>query len=164
MSLGYAEFNDSSSKLRGILVAGEGTFSGNFSAQNINAISHINIRDGAVSAHLGFSFPSSARSIAFAVPGVPEASVADISVPLSVWCYGFTTGFVNVGNISLYKNGQLLHSHGLALQRRAGIPQALRFIDPDVLGVSNYQVRIESNTQYGYISFLGTVTVGFRKR
>jgi hypothetical protein len=164
------------------MVAGNGTFSGTFSAQNINAISHVNVRDGAVSAYIGFNFPQGSTSAAFAVPGQVDASVADITIPLSVLSYGPSTNFP--GYITLYKNGQLLQRASIGLATTIGFFQVARFIDSDVSGTSYYQVVLQGSTFTYYITrtsskngdssvkregslslgLIGAVTVGFRKR
>jgi len=178
---GYAEFNDSTSKLRGIMVAGTGTFSGTFSAQNIDAISHVNVRDGAVSAHIGFNFPQGSTSAAFAVPGQLHASVADITIPISVLSDGPSEA--NPGFIELHKNGQLLQRASIGVRATVGFFQVARFIDSDVSGTSYYQVVLQGSsylyyetkgvgkdrevfTRWGSLSLglIGAVTVGFRKR
>ena len=181
MSSGFAEFNDATSKLRGIMVAGNGTFSGTFSADNINALSHINVRDGAVSVYLGFSFPSSVRTAAFAVPAQEHTSIADISIPIAVWSEGPSAG--TPGTVRLYKNGSLLSSATIGLEAHVGFPQVVRFIDTNVVGTSYYQVELVNAAfryrvrvgggreamyewRSGYLSLdlIGTITVGFRKR
>lgn len=184
MDTGYAEFNDSTSKMRGIMVAGTGTFSGTFSAQNINAISHVNVRDGAVSAHIGFNFPQGSTSAAFAVPGQLDASVADITIPISVVSDGPSA--THPGFIELHKNGQLLQRASIGVEAPIGFFQVVRFIDSDVLGTSYYQVVLQGSTFTYYVKstsvgkretggsqkrdgslslgLIGAVTVGFRKR
>ena len=185
MDAGYAEFNDSTSKIRGVMVAGKGTFSGIFSAQNVNAISHINVRDGAVSAHIGFGFPSGAKTAAFTVPANSETSVADIIIPLNVWAEGPPDG--RAATASLYKNGVLLSTAYISLPLRrssgffpyiapnAGFLQCIRFVDTELSGTSHYMVEltdtyfrweIGSTKIAGVISLnlSGPITVGFRKR
>lgn len=151
MGSGYAEFNDATSKIRGMMVAGKGTFSGTFSADNVNAISHINVRDGAVSAHLGFNFPSGSRTAAFAVPADKETSIADITIPLDVWGEGSYPGAA--ATVKLSKNGVLIatalislplpqYADTIAGNPFAGFSQGIRFIDPDVVGTSYYQIEL----------------------
>ena len=151
MESGYAEFNDATSKIRGMMVAGKGTFSGTFSADNVDAISHINVRDGAISAHIGFNFPSTVRTAAFAVPAQEETSVADITIPISVWGEGSSSGMA--AQARLYKNGVLISTALISLPLPdvydtlvdspfAGMLQVLRFIDPEVSGTAFYQVEL----------------------
>lgn len=189
MDTGYAEFNDAASKICGIMVAGRGSFSGTFSAQNINAISHINVRDGAVSAYLGFSFPTSVRTAAFAVPHQKETAIADISIPISVMARGPSEKYP--ATVRLYKNGTLLESSSISLKlsdyfnkyssarSKIGFPQVVRFIDTEVVADSFYNVELingsgtykEGNSKTGYtlsgyvnLNLISTITVGFRKR
>lgn len=164
------------------MVAGKGTFSGTFSANNINALSHINVRDGAVSVYLGFSFPTSVQTAAFAVPAQEHTSIADISIPLAVWSQGPSTEFP--ATVRLYKNGSLLSAATIGLKGTVGFPQVVRFIDTNVVGTSYYQVELINRT-FRYtvkvrgaknetfqswrngsinLSLIGTITVGFRKR
>jgi hypothetical protein len=166
---GYAEFNDSTSKLRGFMVAGQGTFSGAFSADNIDAVSHINVRDWAVSTYVGFSFPTNVSSIAFSVPAQEGTSVADISVPLSIWTTARSyAGSEIPGWVTVSKNGSALStSYISAFPRLAAFPQVVRFIDTELTGLSHYQVQIaggQSRFSDLHVRFIGTVTVGFRKR
>ena len=58
---------DAGAKIRGHMVAGSGTFSGTFASDNVDALSEINIRDGAVSSHFVFGADGS-RDITFNIP------------------------------------------------------------------------------------------------
>lgn len=187
---GYAEFNDSTAVLRGIMVAGKGEFSGQFDSNNIDAISHINVRDGAISANYGLNFPAGSKSCAFYVPYVSEATLVDITIPIKVSCYqdGYPGKYFSDpgASIALSRNSQSLGSSRIRMDVGASFLQVIRFVDPDVSGETYYSLNLkdeyggkawiwthnyEADPEGGYwvamkvsLSMLGPVTLSFRKR
>lgn len=113
---GWAEFNDATAVFRGRMVGASGTFSGTFSADVIDAVDAINIRDGAVSAYYGFSFAAGSREATFTIPAQPHAGVVDIIAPVSVHSCGRAgKNNSNFAKASIYRDGVLVASDGLGL-------------------------------------------------
>ncbi|MGH1374431.1 MAG: hypothetical protein ACRBBW_20510 [Cellvibrionaceae bacterium] len=81
---GTAEFNDATAILRGDMVLGQGTFSGEFSSQNIAAVNTLNIRDGAASSFYAFS-SAGATDVTFTVPAQAINTVSVLHIPLLVF-------------------------------------------------------------------------------
>lgn len=67
MTGGYIEINDTDSIIRGTMAGVDGTFSGTFSSNNIDAVSSINVRDGAVSSYYHFHFDKGINDFSFTV-------------------------------------------------------------------------------------------------
>lgn len=123
MAGGFVEINDTNSIIRGTMAGVNGTFSGTFSSNNIDAISNINVRDGAVSAYYHFHFDKSISDFSFTVLNQPFTSIVDIVVPVSIeevgegdpngrWLGRYTpvaNGYIPT-TVSVYKNG-VLFSH-----------------------------------------------------
>lgn len=164
---GWAEFNDATAKVRGRIVAASGTFSGVFSADNVDAITELNIRNGAVSSYYTFD---EARDdiLEFTVPALKDVSLIDIVAPMAVGFYGGTYGVLTV---SLYRNGDLIASDQIGFydeyQAMTNLI-AVRYIDLEV-NAENYTVyRLvgswggDNREPYGL--FLGRAVVGCRKR
>lgn len=183
---GWAEFNDATAVIRGRIVAATGTFSGTFSADNVEAVKEMNIRNGAVSAYYGFSFAAGAKDITFTIPAQPIAPLADIVVPLVVQAVGIGAQ----GRVDLYRNDALVWSEYVQLDTESTyifrndfynnenltIAQVVRFIDFNmnvstpttyriVLTDGTFQAPNPANGQ-GFMTlyFSGTATVGCRKR
>ena len=71
--------------IRGTIGGSDGTFSGTFAAGNINAVSHINIRDGAVSSYYLFDMPNLPDGESFTIPAPLEQALLLITAPLSIY-------------------------------------------------------------------------------
>jgi len=104
---GWAEFNDATAVIRGRMVAASGTFSGTFSADVIDAVDTINIRNGAVSAHYGFGFAKGSQTATFTIPAQPHASVVDVIVPIMIESWGDNQP-VGQGFVEFYKNSGMI--------------------------------------------------------
>ena len=192
-SNGYIEINDTNSKIRGMMAGAGGTFSGTFSSLNVDAVENINIKDGAVNAFYGFSFPRGSNSISFTVPHQPFARVVEITVPIEVYEYGKSQGSGAV--IKVYKNGVLFKQETIAPVIGAEIVtvndytgnyqyvdhyfawylQTARIMDFEVTGAATYTITFSNWSGYYRVgtqhingevrlTFQGQVTVGFRKR
>jgi len=182
----YAEFNDATAIIRGIMAGTNGTFSGTFSTLNLNVVEAINIRDGAVSAYYGFGFQKGAPSCSFFIPKQEYTQVADISIPIETIEVGSAISTSGGSIISLYKNGVLLQSETLlpsagtytrtihdeerTYYNYMAYIQGLRFVDFDVTENSTYEVQVYnyppvgSNSSKLEVILQGRVTVAFRKR
>lgn len=193
-SNGYIEINDTNSKIRGMMAGAGGTFSGTFSSMNVDAVENVNIRDGAVNAFYGFSFPRGSGNISFTVPHQPFARIAEIILPIEVYEEGNNGGSAV---ITIYKNGILFARNSITAMAgwvyvggQAGIEngyrvassnkvwylQSARIVDFNLTGAAIYTVTFESGIRsralvnelwvYGQtaLTFQGQVTVGFRKR
>lgn len=120
MAGGYIEINDTNSIIRGTMAGVDGTFSGTFSSNNIDAISNVNVRDGAVSAYYHFHFDKSISDFSFSVLKQPFTSIVDIVIPVMIeevgegdpnasWHGGATPvyhGYMPT-TVTVYKNGVL---------------------------------------------------------
>ncbi len=184
---GWAEFNDADAIIRGRMVAASGTFSGTFSADNVEAVQEINIRNGAASSYYGFSFPGGSTDISFSIDPQPHTNIADVIVPCSIRIRG-KTDLAHSGIMSLYKDGVLIGQERVFFDARiinsggkapstvtvytVCFTQVIRFID---MGVSSsqpttYRVVLNSlaadGNGHGYVilSVIGSVVVGVRKR
>lgn len=153
---GWAEFNDANAIIRGRLVAASGTFSGTFSADNIDAVGDVNIKGNAVSTYYGFTFAENSKSVEFVVPAQQYAKIVDIKIPMIVDAWGEGTGVA--GSATLYKNGVAIRTDPIYVPTDATylvnhqrdwydcgyIPamQVLRIIDFDVSATSNTTYKI----------------------
>ena len=84
MTGGYIEINDTNSSIRGTMAGVDGTFSGTFSSNNIDAVSSVNVRDGAVSSYYHFHFAKNSSDVSFTVLKQPFTSIVDIVIPVSI--------------------------------------------------------------------------------
>lgn len=177
---GWAEFNDADAIIRGRMVAASGTFSGTFSADNVEAVQEINIRNGAASAYYGFSFPGGSTDISFSIDPQPHTNIADLVVPCSIIFYGRSYKDRDCGFISLYKDGALIGNERIfygGIESEDGVwdkfslTQVIRYIDMGVSSSqpSTYRVVLTPGGVRQYatavsISIVGVVVVGVRKR
>lgn len=110
---GWAEFNDADAVIRGAIIGATGEFSGEFTADVVNAVRSANIRDGAVSTNLGFQieggFQKGLREATFTVPGQSFGQAINIVLPL--FCEK-TRGGGTSCNIYAYRD-EVLISHTL---------------------------------------------------
>ena len=181
---GWAEFNDANAVIRGQMVAATGTFSGEFTADNVDAVQALNVRNGAVSAYYGFGGFGGAKDFSFSVPGQPFAQVADVIIPLSV----LASGVGSYATVTLYRNGGPVASGLIFLDTQYQVVQygegaeetfmgslhmltACRFIDFDVppSGTITYRIVIQDSDDGNWpcevtATCVGTATVGIRKR
>lgn len=108
---GWAEFNDATAKLRGVMVAGKGTFSGSFTADSVDAIDSINIRDGAVSASYAFQNArvkgKAMLDMSFTIPAQPLAPLVEMIVPAH---RTIDLGMGDGPTYSVYRNGVLIET------------------------------------------------------
>lgn len=178
---GWAEFNDATAKLRGVMVAGKGTFSGEFTADSLDAFESINIRDGAVSTSYGFQFGRTTGQplldVTFTIPAQTFAPLIEIIVPAnySIQQSGGTPNYalyrngaligqstspvpVGVAYYSGYQSGSSIHVGGVNMET------PMRFVDFEAdRGVANtYRVLVNNGDYIGQI--WGTVFVKCRKK
>ncbi|CAM3843981.1 hypothetical protein [Parendozoicomonas haliclonae] len=111
---GWAEFNDTTTIIRGHMAAATGTFSGSFATNNANAVREINLKDGCVSSWYQFT-PTNKRDFTFTIPGSPFAMIQEIVIPITFHWVGDDTPIAYQGSdtvrkvgVELYKNGSKL--------------------------------------------------------
>lgn len=161
MTSGWAEFNDVDARLRGVLVATDGTFSGKLKADSVEAVSALNIRDGAVSAYYGFSASGSALS--FVVPAQNLVDVVEVSIPVSLSANG--TAFSYSVRVTITKNGTVWRDQTFSQSNDYSVYSVLmgiKFFDFDGIN-SNVTYRVTLSGSYG-AAFTGTAIVACRKR
>lgn len=158
---GTAEFNDATANIRGKIVAASGTFSGIFSADNVEAISELNIKNGAVSTYYYFDtgYGSEAR---FTLPKQQNVSVIDIVAPMQ---FNITAETGAQVILRLYKNDILINKMIFGIGASIDTIMAMRFMDFDV-NSETYTKYLLRGRYYsrGDALFLGHVVVGCRKR
>lgn len=185
---GWAEFNDADAIIRGRMVGASGTFSGTFSADNVEAVQELNIRNGAASAYYGFTFAGGSQDISFSLPAQPYSNIADLIVPCSIVFNGASSSVNGYGVLRLYKNGALIgeervyypayrpqnSKQGVSyINEYFAMTQVLRYIDLGVSSSAATTYRVVLSNGYGNInnqagtvsvSIIGTIVVGVRKR
>lgn len=173
---GWAEFNDADAKIRGIIIGATGTFSGEITADSVNAVREMNIRDGAVSTNLGMAYPSvgvlGRVNVDFVIPGQPFVQAVNIILPMACQMAGNNeSGFVI---LRAYRNGVLIWEEQWSSFNLDGFTRTytfqwyanMRFLDLDVppSGTSvSYRFEIAWPTAM-QASFFGTAFVSMRKR
>lgn len=190
MTGGYIEINDTNSSIRGTMAGVDGTFSGTFSSNNIDAISSVNVRDGAVSAYYHFHFAKNSSDVSFTVLKQPFTSIVDIVIPVSIEEAGEgnpnrISGY-KPATISVYKNGVLFIHKDMHPNSRHYVSyiSALRIVDFNVNSNTTYRVVVTNHWAGGYyfifkwimelpieytgfntrVELQGQISVGFRKR
>lgn len=171
MAGGYIEINDTDSIIRGTMAGVNGTFSGTFSSNNIDAVSNVNVRDGAVSAYYHFHFAKNRGDVSFTVLKQPFTSIVDIVIPVSIielgegnpngrW-HGTGTPVYHgykPSTVTVYKNGVLfshkeMHPNSGTYYRyetyddrwvRQGYYQLINYIS----AIRIVDFNVESNTTY----------------
>ena len=174
---GWAEFNDATSVIRGRLVAATGTFSGTFSADVVDAVDTINIRDGAISAYYGFSFASGSQTASFSIPAQEYASIVDVVVPISIECWGEPwRGKTMNAYAEFYKNDALMARETISIPTNVfeqspgaefdrftsdymASPQVIRYIDLDVSTSAPVTYRVNLINSSNYDSSIGPGSV-----
>lgn len=161
MTSGWAEFNDADAKIRGVLVATDGTFSGKLSANSVEAVSALNIRDGAVSAYYGFS--AYGTSMSFVVPAQSLVDVIEVSIPVSLSANG--TAFSYAVRVIITKNGVVWRDQTFSQYSDYSVYSVLmgiKFFDFDGID-QNVTYGVSLSGSYG-AGFTGTAIVACRKR
>jgi hypothetical protein len=107
---GYVEVNGSG-LFRGHLLGASGTFSGVWETDVLDVVDYINVRDGAVMAHLrvgptidlGGSLPD--YYVAGTFPAYPDAySMVSLRIPLNTWNVNFLT------KVYVWRNGTVIYN------------------------------------------------------
>ena len=159
---------DAGAKIRGHMVAGTGSFSGTFASDNVDALSEINIRGGAVSSHLIFTPPVGSRDFTFTVPSFDSEYLVEIHTQLRPWFVGDDLKVTSVDSFSrtteLYFDGALHarevaysnqywyeNSAGWIYQVENTIPMQFRFFTTQT---AQRQYRI--NLPAGSAKYIGT--------
>ena len=156
MAGGYIEINDTDSIIRGTMAGVNGTFSGTFSSNNIDAVSSVNVRDGAVSAYYHFHFDESISDFSFTILKQPFTSIVDIVIPVLLeevgegdpngpW-HGTRTpvyhGYIPT-TVTVYKNGDLF-SH--------------KEIHPNTGSFYRYERYMDDWLRQGYYHFVNYIS------
>lgn len=159
---GWAEFNDATANIRGKIVAASGTFSGVFSADNVEAISELNIKNGAVSAYYYFDTGAGYSEAEFTLPKQQNVSVVDIVAPMR---FNVSAESGSQVVISLWKNGVMVNEQIFSIAASIDTIMAMRYLDFDVSS-ETYAKYLLKGRYYsrGDALFLGHVVVGCRKR
>lgn len=95
---GWLEMNDADAVFRGSVVAGEGYFSGTVSADRLDVLTNINIREGAISSYLVVGRKAE-RDFEIVIPAHfgGQDSVVDFDVPLVMTVpYNFDTQYEGI--------------------------------------------------------------------
>lgn len=161
MAGGYIEINDTDSIIRGTMAGVNGTFSGTFDSNNIDAISSINVRDGAVSSYYHFHFAKNSSDVSFTVLKQPFTSIVDIVIPVMIeevgegnpngpWGghgtpvrYGYKPTTVTV-----YKNGVLF-------SRKEMNPNSGSF----TLNVLDYDATLRKQKFYLFVNYISALRI-----
>lgn len=171
---GWAEFNDANAVIRGAIIGATGTFSGEVTADSVNAVREMNIRDGAVSTNMGLAYPTLGlprRTVEFTIPGQPFAQAVNIVMPIACQMPGNNEqGFVT---LSVYRNGVLIWQENWSSFNLDGFTRTytfqwyanMRFLDLQVDPVSSVGYRFEITQPTAMqASFYGTAYISARKR
>lgn len=102
--------------IRGRMVAMTGTFSGTFSADEVDIIEYANIRNGAVSTYTQFSRKKfegeeAIKDMTWVVPPSPYGTLLVFTIPLSLRVQNGSNGdpgTVKAPTVTLYRNGQVV--------------------------------------------------------
>ncbi len=173
-------------KIRGSIGAAKGTFSGSFSADAVNAVDYINVRDGAVSTYYSFRAGVNANgylNTQFALP--PQRFEALYRISLALQCSivfdrdcfgGDCSETTYYAGIRFYRHGVLL-SHIHPLNRSGGlVPYTFSFFDVRPAHETTvYTFNTTHSKQYentpekpssfgGRLSPTGLISVEYRKR
>ena len=115
MANGEIEVNDANAIMRGHFTAATGSFSGKFSATNIDAVNNINIRDGAVSSYYSFSRNGATGKNTFTVPARTNNDLLRVHFPVKIYHRPQVfvkevqdDGFTIIGNDQNHQAGQKL--------------------------------------------------------
>ena len=167
-------------KIRGSLGAATGTFSGSFSADTVNAVDYINVRDGAVSTYYNFTANVNSQGYLdteFVLP--PQRFEALYRISLALQCaegYGrhCSDGDCDIwrswAGIRFYRNGTLLSDiHPLNDSDDILIPYTLSVFDvrpADETTVYKFNTTISGDFQVvkPNLSPTGLISVEYRKR
>lgn len=171
---GWAEFNDADAKIRGVIIGATGTFSGEVTADSVNAVREMNIRDGAVSTNIGLAYDTVGvirTVVEFAIPGQPFAQAVNIVLPMACQMLGNNaSGYVT---ISCYRNGTLIWSENWSSFYLDGFTRAYMFQWYANLRFLDLEVNESSSTNYRFVigwptamqcGFFGTAYISARKR
>lgn len=165
--------------IRGRMVGMTGTFTGKFKADEVDAVSAINIRNGSVSSYIQYSrkrdpaVESKIRNLEWSIPAQPYGSEIDITIPIVL---DFDSGSFDTPNpmwitVTIWRNGIVVAQSRItdyvveAADREAGFAQmsSIRFIDFDVPRDQsvNYRCLVED---YPYPNYGGASKGGGQYR
>jgi hypothetical protein len=115
------EVNDGNAIIRGHIAAATGTFSGTFRADNVNAVSAINIRDGSVSSYYTFN-PAQGKDVSFTVPAQSQNFQLRLHIPVEIFHWPLYFRQYLGGSGTTYMNGyKSNHNVTLRLQRNGAV-------------------------------------------
>lgn len=172
---GWAEFNDVNAVIRGAIIGVTGTFSGEITADSVNAVEEMNIRDGAVSTNLGLAYPNvgvfGRTNVDFVIPGQPFAQAVNIVLPMACQMGGRNEqGWVI---LRAYRQGVLIWEEQWDSFYLDGFTNTytfqwyanMRFLDLQVEPAASVSYRFEIAWPTAMqASFFGTAFVSARKR
>ena len=176
-------------KVRGTIGGGVGTFSGVFSADTVDAVDTINIRDGAVSTYYNFTAATDSAGFldtTFTLPAQPFTALYRIS--LGINCANYEDVYdcdrssescyrdYHYSGIRFYRNGSVVTHIRELVDTKEVIPMTFSYFDVRPAGeVTTY--KIDTTHEYitdsgehrfggqgGVLYPSGTVSVEFRKR
>lgn len=160
--------------IRGRMVAMTGTFSGTFTADQVDVIENINIRNGAVSSYIQYSRKkepgeTAIQHLEWTIPAQPFGSVIDITIPTTVRLLAGSYVTFVPPVVSVYRNGILVARHKVNyLSGDLSLFASIRYLDFDVPRDTAVTYRVEvQNTASGRplrIWFKGKALTGIRKR
>lgn len=144
----------------------DGEFSGVFASDNIDAVNGINIRGGAVSSYMSFSFGIDSKDVSFTVPALGAPYLLDITLPLRVF-QGY--GGVGTPSISYYKNGALVATEVVPAFLPGSTDRfvyltCIRIIDNYNGQATTYRIKVVDGSRVGLTYPSGVVSVACRKR
>lgn len=162
--------------IRGRMVGMTGTFSGTFKADEVDIISHANIRNGAVTSYLQYSrkkLPdeTTIRELEWTVPAQPIESVIDITIPCTLRLNGGPPANPNV--VVVMRNGVEIARSNVAVDRgQISLFYSIRYMDfTNPVGVACvykvYIIPANTNGQESpWVRFWmkGKALTGIRKR
>lgn len=169
--------------IRGRMVAMTGTFSGTFSAEEVDIIEFANIRNGAVSSYTQYSRKKyddedAIQDMTWVVAPSPFGTLVNFTIPVTVRINALGTIAKYVpARVDIWRNGENIFSEDWRLPLTdISLFMALRFIDFDVprtdpvtyrILLTNGQCRKSSSSDLvttHKIATKGKVLTGIRKR
>ena len=160
--------------IRGRMVAMTGTFSGTFTADEVDVIENINIRNGAVSSYIQYSRKkepgeTEIEVLEWTIPAQPYGSVIDITIPTTVRLLAGSYTIFVPPTLTIYRNGVMVVQEKINyLSGDISLFASIRYLDFDVPRDTSVTYRVEiTNTASGRplrIWMKGKALTGIRKR
>lgn len=160
--------------IRGRMVAMTGSFSGTFTADQVDVIESINIRNGAVSSYIQYSRKkepgeTQIEYLEWTIPAQPFGTVVDITIPTTVRLLAGSYTIFVPPVVTVYRNGQQIARHKVNhLSGDISLFASIRYIDFDAPLDMPVTYRVEiTNTASGRplrIWMKGKALTGIRKR